>query len=187
MKKTLFILSCMALFWAASMAYAQDGSLKFDVSFQLAVLDMRGPIGEKPLGLGGRFGCRFSSLLHLDGEVMYFPENPSGNFGETLVLGGIRVGREFYAVGVFAKVRAGMINFGGRDFNLRLSEKTHPAFDLGVILEYYASRHVFLRMDIGDCIIPFGGTPAPYQSIYGSKFLGTTHNFLAEFGIGFYF
>jgi hypothetical protein len=185
MTKISFISSCMALFWAASMAYAQDDSPKFDASFQLAVLDMRESIGEKPLGLGGRFGYRFSSLLHLDGEVMYFPENPSGNFGETLALGGIRAGREFYAVGVFAKARAGVINFGGGDFNSHLSEKTHPALDLGVILEYYASRHLILRMDIGDCIIPFGGTA--YQSIHGLKSLDTTHNLLAEFGIGIHF
>ncbi len=185
MAKTLFILSCMALFWAPCMAYAQDDSPKFDASFQLAVLDIREPLGEKPLGIGGRFGYRFKSLLHLDGEVMYFPENPSGNFGETLALGGIRIGMEFYSVGVFAKVRAGAINFGGGDFNYRLSEKTHPALDLGVILEYYPSRHLFFRLDIGDCIIPFGG--APYQSIHGLRSLDTTHNLLTEFGIGIHF
>lgn len=185
MKKASFILSCMALFCAAGMAYTQDNSYKFDASLQLAVLDMADPIGEKPLGLGGRFGYHLSSLLRLDGEVMYFPENPSGNFGETLALGGVKIGKEIDSVGIFAKVRPGVINFGGRHFDSRMSEKIHPALDLGVTLKYYARRQFFLRMDIGDLIVPFRGTP--YQSVRDLTSLGTTHSLLAEFGLGIRF
>jgi hypothetical protein len=184
MKTKLFIL-CIAFLGAAGIACAEEDFPTFDVAIQMPVMNLNGAVGEEPVGVGGRLGYHFSPLLILDGELDYFPENPSGNFGETLGLAGIRIGKEFDRIGVFANVRAGAINFGGGDFSLRLKDKTYPAIDLGGMIEYYSERHLFVRADLGDCIIPFGNTT--FLSAYGPKRLGTKHNLLMSFGIGFYF
>jgi hypothetical protein len=181
-----YICGLIVAFGFLRIAYAGEPSLKYDASFQISVLDMREHLGEKALGVGGRFGYRLSSMMYLDGEIHYFPEDPSGNFGQILSLGGIRVGKEYESIGIFAKARAGTIRFDGKAFSLRLSDKAHPAFDLGVMLEYYTQRYLFVRMDIGDCIIPFKGTT--FLSPYGETVpLGTQHNLLAEFGFGIRF
>jgi len=186
MRRILFIIPSLILFWTANVVYAQDEDIpKFDVSFQVSFLNLNASLGEYPVGIGGRFGYRLSSLLYLDSEVLHFPENPSGNFGETLVLGGIRSGIEFYSVGIFGKVRAGAIHFGGRQFYSRLGDLTHPAIDLGAIFEYFHNRHFFMRMDLGDCIIPFGGIS--YLDADGPRNLNTTHNFWLDLGIGIRF
>ena len=181
-----YLCQILVLSGLLGIAHAQESPARYDASFQLSVLDMREDLGEKPLGVGGRFGYRLSSLLHLDGGLSYFPEDPSGNFGEVLGLGGVRVGKQFESIGVFAKARAGAIKFDGKAFSSRLSDKVHPAFDLGVMLEYYMRRSLFVRMDIGDCIIPF--RDATYLSPYGETLsLGTKHYLLAEFGVGIRF
>lgn len=97
-------------------------------------------------------------------------------------MGGIRSGMEFYSVGIFGKARAGVIHFGGRQFHPRMETLTHPAVDIGLIFEYFHSRHLFMRMDIGDCIIPFGGVS--YLRGNGPTNLQTTHNLQLDFGIG---
>jgi hypothetical protein len=186
MSKTLCTLSSLILFWTANVGFAQDEEIpKFDATFQLSFLNLNASLGEYPIGIGGRFGYRFSSLLYLDGEALYFPENPSGNFGETLVSGGIRSGMEFYSVGIFGKARAGTIHLGGRQFVSRMNFLTHPAIDLGVIFEYFHSRNFFMRMDLSDCIIPFG--EISYLGVNGPENLKTTHNFWLDFGIGIRF
>jgi hypothetical protein len=186
MRRILFIMLSLILFWTGNIVYAQNEEIpKFDVSFQVSFLNMNASLGEYPLGIGGRFGYRLSPLLYLDGEALHFPENPSGNFGETLVLGGIRSGLEFYSMGIFGKVRAGAIHFGGRQFDSRMDDLTHPAIDLGVIYEYFHSRHFFVRMDLSDCIIPFGGVS--YLDVDGPHDLDTTHNFWLDLGIGMRF
>ena len=185
MKTFLFCLSFLTLFGISDAAFAQDDAPKFDGSFQLGVLRLEESVGEAPLGVGGRFGYRFSSRFFLDGEAMHFPEDPSGNFGETLVLGGIRYGKQFDKVGIYAKARAGAIHFGGSSFNWRLSEKSFPVFDVGAMLEFYPKEHFFIRLDLGDCIIPFGG--AVFQGLNGPVTLETRHTLAMGFGFGFRF
>ena len=186
MKIAQYTILSIIVFLAGHTAYAEDDETSFDASLQIAVLDMRGNLGEKPLGVGGRLGYQLTSLLCLDAGLVHFPEDPSGNFGETLGLGGIRIGKRYEKLGVFAKARAGGINFGGRAFNMRLSDRTHAAFDVGAMLEYYAKKNFFARLDIGDCIIPFGNTT--FRSEEGQLMrLATKHNLLLELGIGFCF
>lgn len=186
MKTAPFVLSFLISLWTVDTGYAQNEEIpKFDAAFQVSFLNLNRSLGEYPVGIGGRFGYRFSSFLYLDGEALYFPENPAGNFGETLILGGIRSGMEFYSIGIFGKVRAGTVHFGGRQFHSRMDVLTHPAVDLGAIFEYFHNRHFFVRMDLGDCIIPFSGTS--YIGANGLNNLGTTHNLWLDFGIGIRF
>jgi hypothetical protein len=188
----LKLIPVMSLFFALGSALAAQNEVpRFDASFQITALDMRGPVGEKALGIGGRFGYRLIPCLGLDAEVDHFPQNPSGNFGETLALFGVKVGQEFGNIGLFAKARAGAVHFGGSFFKQRLSKNTFPAVDLGGVIEFYPRRHFLLRLDLGDTIIPFSGADylGPIGSPTGPVFtrLGTTHNLQVGFGLGFWF
>ena len=47
--------------------------------------------------------------------------------------------------------------------------------DVGVVGEGYPTRHVVLRVDASDVIIPFGNNVVGYG--FFAQRLGTTHNF----------
>src|SRR5437867_11111275 len=116
----------------------------FEAGIQLTGLHLH-KIDETPFGIGGRFHYVFSRLAAADIELTRYPEYRSGNFGETAALAGIRFGRSFERVGIFAKGRPGVIHFGGEYFNLRLDRKTHFTLDAGAVLEYYPNQRTFLR------------------------------------------
>jgi hypothetical protein len=153
----------------------------FELGLQLSSMHLH-KIDETPLGVGGRLHYNFRRMLAADVELTHFPENPSGNFGETLALFGARLGTRLDRFGVFANARPGFIHFGGDYFNTRLDHKTHLAFDTGATLEFYPTRKTFIRIDIDDTVIYFGQTrlfdrPNPDA-------LGTIHNLRPAVGLG---
>ena len=160
--------------------YAQ----RYEVGVQLTGVHLH-KIDEGAFGIGARFHYNLTPLIASDLEVTHYPENSSGNFGETTVLFGVRAGKRFDRFGAFLKGRPGFIHFGGEYFASRMEPKTHLMFDLGGILEYYPSPHTFVRIEGGDTVIYFGGTrlnnrPNPDP-------LGTIHNFQSGAGFGFRF
>ena len=120
------------LLLVSRIAFGQSGSEqpRFEAGAQLTSIRLNA-LGESPLGIGGRFGYHLNDHLALDAQLNYFPENPSGNFGETQVLAGMRLGSRVDRWGIYARAGAGAIHFGGDFFDLRLSSKTHFALDLG--------------------------------------------------------
>ncbi len=72
---------------------------------------------------------------------------------------------------VFAKVRPGF------QTNLVVNdrEQARLALDVGGVAEFYPNRHVVLRFDVGDVIIPFGNNVVG-QRLFAQR-PGTTHNF----------
>ena len=143
----------------------------------------------KPVGVGGRFTYNFHEYAAFDSELVHYPENPSGNFGETQGLFGIRAGKHFgkVPVGLFVKARPGFVRLGNDviAYNPTL-EATRFALDLGGVLEFYPSERTIIRIDHGDTLISFGD--APVNSATGPpRRLGTTHNKQVSFGFGFRF
>jgi len=118
-------------------------------------------------------------------EIIHYPENDSGNFGETGFLMGPRNGRRWERFGVFAKGRLGLMHFGGGFYDLRLEKKTFLMLDAGAVLEYYPSHRTVLRLDLGDTIL-FYGSQALYRGP-SSPPLGAVHNFQPALGFGFRF
>jgi hypothetical protein len=57
--------------------------------------------------------------------------------------------------------------------------------DIITNIVYFHNRNFFMRMNLSDCIIPFGGIS--YLGINGPENLKTTHNFWLDFGIGIRF
>jgi hypothetical protein len=178
---TKSMLLWLSILFSAGVVSAQGEPPKIELGVQTSILRLNA-LSEVPLGIGGRFTYNVAPYLAIEAEATYFPQDPSGNFGETLALAGARVGWQFHGRRVYARVRPGVIHFGGA---LPLTRTTEPAVDIGIGYDHYWSRHVGFRFDIGDTIIPFGGArvltgPAPVR-------LGTTHNLETSIGLGIRF
>ncbi len=188
MHRKVFVHIAVMLFTLFSWeTFAQTDEHPIEVGGFLTTIDFRDSAGEKPLGVGGRFTYNFTDNFALDSEIAYFPENPSGNFGQTVALAGVRAGVRTERIGVFGKVRPGIVHFGGEFFTARNESQSNFALDVGGVLEFYPSSRVIVRVDLGDTIIPFGddtiNSPLPPFILRP----GTTHNFQGSFGIGFRF
>ena len=172
--KIALVLACGLTFFASD-AGAQDRHGPFELGFQITGVHLH-KIDETPFGIGARVLIDISKRIALDAEVDHYPENPSGNFGETAALFGVRTGWRVDRFGVFAKARSGVMHFGGAFFDQRLVRKTVVDADLGGVLEYYPSPRTTVRIDMGDTVLFYGGSA-----------LGTVHNFQPALGFGFRF
>jgi hypothetical protein len=175
-----FLLVLLAILALRAAASAQ--SLQLGV--QLTGVHLH-KLHESPLGIGGRFHYNITPLIAPDLEFTYYPENPSGNFGQTAVLFGVRAGRQFDRIGFFLKGRPGLMHFAGEYFDLRLDQTTFFIVDIGGVVEYYPTPRTFLRIDAGDTVIYFGS--ARLINRLNPDPLGTVHNFQPGFGFGFRF
>jgi hypothetical protein len=177
----------IAMFLLSSQSFAQTEDHPIEVGVVVTTIDLRDSVAEKPLGIGVRFAYNFTRNLAIDGEIVHFPENPSNNFGQTIVLAGLKAGLRTEKFGAFAKARPGVAHFGGEAFRARNNTQSRIAFDVGGVLEFYPSSRVIIRVDVGDTIIPFGddviNRPVP-PFVFRP---GTTHNFQTSFGIGYRF
>lgn len=184
---------------------AQSASRTWDVSAQLSVLRL-GEFDALSTGIGGRVTKDLTKAVALDGEFVFVPRDTVSllnSVGNGQVAGvryerrrvdgfvGVKAGRRFDRVGIFAKVRPGfsrLTNTGadctGDVCALMLlavpDYKTEFAVDLGAVLEFYGSDRLVARVDLGDAFIRHRG-----QAVPGSS--GSSHNFASKFGIGFRF
>jgi len=170
-------------------SFTSNDIIGLDVSFQIGAIRTPEEFGSSMVGFGVRGGYYLGSIVFIDGEIFHEPKNllVEGR-SRTMALGGLRVGTIFDdMIGVFAKTRAGIINFGTNSvWQAELENSISTVIDIGIIIERYYERKFFLRFDIGDYIIPLGNAKA--YDIYGEDYrMGTRHNFAVEFGFGFRF
>jgi len=183
-------------FAQGDVTFVGSGNIGMDVSFQFGGTSTQTTLGDSVKSIGGRAGYYLGSVVFLDAEALHEPDSFNEGWNKkTIVLGGFRFGTIFDdGIGVFAKARAGAFLYyqgtpewlepeindtkGIRRYNPRPNvsyvKETYPVIDIGVVVERYFERNFFVRVDIGDWIIPFGN-------------MGTTHNFAFEFGLGFRF
>lgn len=132
-------------------------------------------------GLGARFTYNINDNFALEAETNYFPNDngiisDSRNNGRvTQALFGVKAGKRFKNFGIFAKARPGFLSFtrgfgdvvitgpppAGSPFpesEFRPRRLTHPALDVGGVLEFYPSRRIVTRFDAGITIIRVGQT-----------------------------
>jgi hypothetical protein len=141
---------------------------KFEVGGQFASLNL-GHSSRTAPGFGTRLTYNVLPNIALESEVNYFPErgqgtNSLGGGPITQAVFGLKTGKRFETLGVFGKVRPGLISFGEtilgrRNENGRLTtisgRTTHSALDVGGVLEFYPSSRIVTRFDFGDTIIRF--------------------------------
>ena len=228
----LLVLLALLLAGAAGEAVAQDDDgpdvdeHPFEVGAQLTFIGINFPerIATSPpatgtsivlpqdevttAGYGARFGYNLNRYVALEGEFNYLPErniNEVFQSRRTQILAGVRVGRRWEKVGVFAKARPGAMYFDGYGargpctFTLASDTcteqgRTFFAADVGGVVEYYPTRRTILRVDAGDTIVRFREAGPvifpPVGTFTGSSTItvaDTTHNFQLTFGIGFRF
>jgi hypothetical protein len=199
-------------------ALAQSDELqKFEIGAQFSSLsiDKGGETQTQP-GFGGRFTYNVTDNFALEMEGNIFPKKDrfiAFRTGGRAVEGlfGVKIGKRYKRFGFFAKARPGFISFSQARaeftptgitndpfaaFDVRLKRLTHFAADLGGVLEFYPSRRVFTRIDVGDTIIRYGqtnittfgltpgGTFTPFSFTVPSD---TSHNFQFSAGVGFRF
>ncbi len=194
---------------------AQSDELqKFEVGAQFTSLsiDKGGDTRTEP-GFGGRFTFNVTDNFALEMEGNLFPKKDrfiAFRTGGRAVEGlfGVKIGKRYKRFGIFAKARPGFISFsqgraefiptGGTTdpFEVRIKRLTHFAADIGGVLEFYPTRRVFTRIDVGDTIIRYGQTTiTTYGLTPGGTFTpftftipsDTTHNFQFSAGVGFRF
>lgn len=146
-------------------------------------------------GVGARAVFNFNSFFSLEGEGNFFLNNASPKLasGGRAIEGlfGPKIGLRTENVGIFAKVRPGVISFSNTvqgiivdptlpfSFSVQTGRLTEPALDLGTVIEFYPAKHWAWRTDIGDTMVFYRSS-----SFSGIRIPGTTRsNF--QFNTGF--
>ena len=163
---------------------------RFEFGGQLYSLGISEAVGNA--GAGGRFTYNLNSYFALDSELnasLYVGDETIGVTG-ALGFAGVKVGRRFNNLGIFAKARPGFTTSFSRQTGPTFfdSERvTKPAFDLGVVLEYYPSKHSVVRFDASDVIIGFGDDLIEEVRCPCPRRLGTKHGLYLSIGYAFRF
>jgi hypothetical protein len=180
MRVLILVIYLIAVQLVTATLRAQQPTPKLELGAQFSSIDFNGFL-EKPAGIGARFHYNLGAHFATDSEVIHYPENPSGDYGETTALFGVRVGERWERFGAFGRARGGFVHFGGANHNLLLPRKTVGSLDFGGTIEYYASRRLLLRLEAGDLIVPYGDGMA-ILSTGTIKKLGTRHNLTTSLG-----
>ncbi len=165
--------------------------------------------GNSEAGFGGRFTFNFNRHVAIEAEGNFFPHENFNDFTRSgrLLQGqfGVKAGKRFGKFGVFAKARPGLVSFSkalaqvgtttildpnGQPFTFPIfgeRRRTHFSMDLGGVLEFYPSRRVLTRIDVGDTIIHYGSDSFFPFSLPPQATSHNTHNLQISAGIGFRF
>ncbi len=174
-------------------ALAQQEEPRFEVGAQFSVIG-RGAGGDaRSIGGGGRLTFNLTRYLALEGELNYFPSAGFNDVRSFQGQFGIKSGLRFDRIGVFGKLRPGFIN---TKYNVRTICSLFPcppgvvcipvicspsnftvadtdlSLDVGGVIEFYPSKLVTLRFDVGDTVV-------------NRSF--ATHNLQVGAGVGFRF
>lgn len=203
---------------------AQDSEVtKFEAGVQFTLLTVNRPTPGFPCcfiplgnsnsywksGIGGRLTYNFNEFLAAEATVNYFPESRiESEFFRTLPEGkiyqgqfGVKAGKRFDRVGIFAKARPGFVGFTEVSqlvnpsqplfsTSFRLERETYFSMDVGGVVEFYPSRNTSIRIEAGDTIIRYGTFRTPGFSLAQPLFERppeTRHNFQLITGFGFRF
>jgi outer membrane protein with beta-barrel domain len=213
----IILLSCFAHQGAQAQS---DETKKFEVGAQFSSLSLdevrgTGTGTRTEPGFGGRFTYNVTDNFALEAEGNFFPVRNRFrafiNGGQTVEgLFGVKIGKRYKRFGIFGKARPGFIRFsqGRTEFDItepttdpfsitaRTRSLTYFATDIGGVMEFYPSRRIVTRFDLGDTIIRYGqmtftsitgtpdGTLVPLQVFFSSN---PKHNFQFSAGVGFRF
>ena len=215
MNRTSFLAAVVGIFLLHSIAFSQSQDPpKFEVAAEFTTLE-RGDFSGRATdpGFGGRFTYNLNKAFSLEAAGYFFPKgcfDCRQNGRVTQVVGGLKAGKRFENWGIFAKARPGMISFSEGDFTVVPTGGAGPfpfrfetnalnafAVDVGGVLEFYPSKRIVTRFDVGDTIIYFPSRTRNFVHFDGStnefslvpfNIPGrTTHNFQFMTSIGLRF
>src|SRR6185437_12015691 len=221
MRQTSLLIGALLFLVSGSNAYAQQQSSeppKVEVAFYFTSLtgeEIQPSFSPNRIksesGLGARFTNNLTKHVALEAEGNLIPRNGFFAFPDSAGLKvqgqfGVKAGKRFERLGVFAKARPGLLSVG--DILIQTSTQTIEnvpfppitfsvfevrrknflTLDVGGVLEFYPSRRVLIRFDAGDTMvdggnvrsISFTNTPPP-------PLARITHNFQFSSGVAFRF
>lgn len=159
-------------------------------------------------GFGGRFTFNLTKHLALEAEGNFFPHEDSSDFsnGGRLLQGqfGVKAGKRYRKFGIFGKARPGLVSssrvyaqvgtitvdINGQPVTgplIGLRRKTSFSMDLGGVVEFYPSRKILTRIDVGDTIIHDKSSSFILSGLGVVPVSRTSHNLQLSAGIGFRF
>jgi hypothetical protein len=175
-----------------------------EISVQYTALHFSA-IDETEIGVGTRLGYNINEHLAVEAEGTYFSRYSLGNDlldDKAQGLIGVKAGKRTRWAGAFAKLRAGVVDFpalkvlGGScvlDFPGSFCDRSPRggarfSMDAGAVLEFYPTRRVIVRADVGDTMIRFKNDTLLNER--GDRVRapdGISHNFQFTAGVGFRF
>ncbi len=213
MKTSIYLVLTIVTF--VSVVVAQNKEERVEVGVQSTSLTLFAPdfpFDVTNSGIGGRVTYNFSRSIAAEAEINFFPQKQflfsSFNSGAVQAQFGVKLGKRFEKLGLFAKVRPGFISVddvesvtpdsvsvvnGITTFNSRVERTNFFSLDAGGVLELYPSRRTVVRFEAGDTairhperfevIFPGGSGEPPFvQLARPAKF---KHNFQFTAGVGF--
>lgn len=149
---------------------------------------------DRDSGVGARFTYNLNDYVGLEAEATAFPPTEDGEpNNEVQALFGAKAGKRFNRVGIFAKLRPGLVTFhklGSADVpNVFNHPETRFALDAGGVVEYYPSKHTALRLDVGDTMIHYRQGDFFYRRLDEPMFVSRrlSHNLQVIVGFTFRF
>lgn len=165
-------------------------------------------------GVGARFTYNLNDFMALEAEGNIYPtalknDRSLKNLISTQGLFGARLGKRWKNIGIFAKLRPGLMTFSGatkdararsakNDMRLPSDADAHfksivrPVTDIGGVIEIYTAPRVVTRIDVGDTIV-FNAQRISSPSYSGDISQPATspsfakHNLQISTGVGFRF
>ena len=156
--------------------------------------------GKSEPGFGGRLTYNLNKHVALEAAGYFFPRKcqfcagqQNGRISEGLF--GVKAGKRFEKWGIFGKARPGLISFSDGKFNIVpitvnpptgvgafpfqfvTNRLTTPAVDLGAVLEFYPTKRIVTRIDLGNTLIHYSPQTTNYLFIdpaTGKTVLGTS-------------
>ena len=214
MNRTLFVIAVIFLIQSPSLAQSEELP-KFEVAGEFTTLE-REAFSQRRTepGFGARFTYNLNQMFSLEAAGYFFPKKCSecrntGNVAEGLA--GVKVGKRFEKWGIFAKGRPGAISYSRGALDVTVPPGTSPfgpvqfdfkrltafALDVGGVVEFYPSKRIVTRFDLGDTIIHFNSRTMntivfdPVANTLGPGTLRipsrTSHNFQFMTSVGFRF
>jgi hypothetical protein len=211
---SIILLICCGGYLGALAQSNETKKYEIGVHFSALSINDVGETRTEP-GFGSRFTYNLTDNFALEAEGNLFPRRNRfrafRNGGYAVEgLFGVKIGKRYKRLGIFGKARPGLIRFsqGRTEFditgptldpfsiNVRTKPLIHFAADLGGVLEFYPSRRISTRFDVGDTIIRYGQTTiTTLTGGPGGTFLplpltfpgNTKHNFQFSAGVGFRF
>ena len=172
MKRTVFVVVVICLIQLQALAQSEELP-KFEVAAEFTTLE-REAFSQRRTepGFGGRFTYNLNKTVAFEGAGYFFPKQcfQCRNGGTiTEGLAGVKVGKRFEKWGVFAKARPGVVSFSDGTFDtippvvpfptfpafFELKRLTTFAMDVGGVVEFYPTKRIVTRFDVGDTIMHF--------------------------------
>lgn len=203
---TLVVLACSFPTDASAQTASQLAASRLEVGAQAAHFNY-GSFDKTSAGLGGRLSFDVSRWLTAEGEATFFPDDdillqsPGLTSGlqvryprkRTEAFFGMKSGVRNDRIGLFAKARPGFTRVSGNGVEcvgevcalallMRPAYSTEFALDLGGVFEFYPSRRIVARFDLGDTMIWHTSAAPPCWS-EGC----TSHNLSSKMGVGIRF